>query len=102
MRIYYTGCFESGQVSLLSYQGLFVPLFCVILSDKYILKNHCPYLEKRMCVCYNWFASQIVWLGGEWIGSTKRRASDGKADPAGLCQAVSGKRISSNDHVADS
>ena len=72
------------------------------ISDKYILNNHCPYLEKRMCVCYNWFASQIVWLGGEWIGSTKRRASDGKADPAGLCQAVSGKRIPSDDHDADS
>ena len=35
------------------------------------------------------------------IGSTKRRASDGKADPAGLRQAVSGKRIPSDDHAAD-
>ena len=39
---------------------------------------------------------------GGLIGSTKRRASDGKADPAGLCQAVSGKRIPSDDHAADS
>ena len=35
------------------------------------------------------------------IGSTKRRASNRKADPAGVCQAVSGKRIPSDDHGAD-
>ena len=35
------------------------------------------------------------------IGSTKRRVSDAKADPAGMCQAVSGKRIPSDDHGTD-
>ena len=35
------------------------------------------------------------------FGSTKRRASNRKADPAGVCQAVFGKRIPSDDHDAD-
>ena len=45
---------------------------------------------------------QTKSLGRGWIiGSTKRRASDGKADPAGLCPTVSGKRIPAHDHAAD-